>query len=534
MSSSAPGRTLLRLAAALAVIGSAALPTRAQTPDTTAADRPEADADSTFTSAGAPLIDVPIRRTEYRVGPGDVIGIAIFGAVNRQMHLGVNPEGILVIPRIGLVRVQDLTVEEAESEIREAVFEQLRNVEVFVTLTEVRRFNVFVLGHVPQAGVRSASAVTRVSELLADLPEPSAHRRITIRRANGDSVSVDLARFTLLGDLDANPMLREGDAVIVPAIDERVRAFGRVPFPGAYEYVPGETLAEFLTLVMGGQEWLSDAADSVRLARFVGTRAREVRVISTADAVGSMGQQIRLQPFDAVYVPSRSNYMEQHFAEAQGQVVHPGTYPIEPGITTVSELLAMAGGLTEQASLAAATLRRTVIRRDQAEVTELERMPPELLSEVERGILEIESRGDATNVVVDFEALLQRGESALDQPLQPGDVLFVPRLRNDVVVLGAVHQPGIVPYSGGDGVAHYVRLAGGFSDLADRGDIVVLKGKLGTRLSAREAGALDPGDTVIVPFRERRTFIEWMQDISSIVTPITALVLTVIALDNAL
>lgn len=531
---SGPARLGARIAAGLVLVAASVLPAAAQDRTTTEQQPREAELDSGYVSTGAPLIDVPVRRDEYRIGPGDVIAIAIFGAVNRQMNIEVSPEGVLVIPRIGLARVQGLTVDAAEDEIRAVVLEQLRNVDVFVTLAEVRRFNVFLLGDVERPGVRAASAVTRASSLLGDLPDANARRRIIVRRATGDSVMVDLARFALLGDLDANPLLREGDAVLVPTIDERVRAFGRISYPGGYEFVPGETLAEFLTLVMGGAEWWSDAGDSIRFTRFSDARTRVVQVIAREDALGAFGQGLVLQPFDAVYVPRRSNFMEQHYAEAQGQVMNPGEYPVEPGVTTVSDLIRMAGGLTEQASLASATLRRTEARRDQAEVTELERMPPELLSEEERRILEIETRGDASNVVVDFEALLTRGEDALNQVLQPGDVLFVPRLRNDVVVLGAVRQPGVVPFRAGRGADYYVNLAGGFSELADRGDVVVLKGKLGTRLTDNEADDLDPGDRVIVPFRERRTFAERVQDIAGVLTPIATLILTIIALDNAL
>lgn len=518
------------VSAAIALALGVSTPTLAQ--DTTAAAAPSTD--SIVVSTGAPLIDLPVRRQEYRVGAGDILAISIFGATNRQLTVEVNPEGIVVMPRIGLVPVQGLTLDAAERAIRSAVLEQFQNVDVFVTLSQVRRFNVFVLGDVESPGVRSASAVTRVSELVRELPDSIIRRRIVVRHADGDTAIADLARFALLGEIDANPLLREGDAVLVSTVDETVGAFGRVGFPGVYEFVEGETLADFLTLVLGPNGWPSDAADSIRLARFSGPRTREVTVLSTNDALGPTGAAMPMRAFDAVYVPGRSNFMLQHFARAEGQVVHPGVYPVEPGVTSVSDLIAMAGGITPDASLTAATLRRTVARRDQAEVTELERMPPELLSEEERRILEIETRGDASNVVVDFEALLARGERALDQRLQAGDVLFVPRLRNDVVVLGAVRQPGIVPFGRGREVAHYIGLAGGFSDLADRGDVVVLKGKLGTRLSAGEADDLDPGDTVIVPFRERRTFLEIMQDVSSVLAPISAVILTIIALDNAL
>jgi protein involved in polysaccharide export with SLBB domain len=424
-----------------------------------------------------------------------------------------------------------LNLDEAEEQLRLLVHRNYRNVEVYATLSRVRRFNVFLVGAVAEPGVRPASAVMRVSQLLP--PTDSIVRRnIMVRRAGGDTLRVDPARFRQLGDLEANPLLRQGDVVLVPSLDRTVTVLGRVDFPGVYEYRPGESIADLLGLAIGGDQFPSNAADTVRLARFVSPEERTVMLMSVEEAVGSLGQSMLVQPFDAVYVPERSNFMQQKFAMITGQVRRPGTYPIYPGITTARGLVEMAGGFTDEASLVNSTLRRTPPERPDLGL-DLQSMPADLLTQRERNILHIRSQGDDSNVVLDFQALFAEGINALDQPLQTNDELHVPRRRDEVIVLGAVRQPGVVRHVPLRPPTYFLDQAGGLTSRADRSEIVVLKAKLGTRLQASEVTTLDPGDTLIAPFSETRTFLDIVRDVSAVVTPLSALVLTALAIRNA-
>jgi protein involved in polysaccharide export with SLBB domain len=479
----------------------------------------------------APLLDVPIERTTYRLGPDDVIDVSIFGEVNRQFSVRVTPEGTLILPGIGFVNVLDLNLNEAEAQLRLLINRNYRNVDVYATLSRVRRFNVFLVGAVPEPGVRAASAVTRVSELIP--PSDSVIRRnVLVRRAGGDTLRVDAARFRQLGDINANPLLRQGDVVLVPPIDRTVMVFGRVDFPGTYEYRPGEALADLLTVANGGDQFPSNAADTVRIARFTGPEERTVVLMSRAEALGARGRAMIIEPFDAVYVPERANFMEPKSAMITGQVVRPGTYPIYPGVTTARSIVEMAGGFTDEASLVTATLRREPVKRDDLAL-DLQAIPPELLTPHERGILLIRTQGDESNVVLDFQALFAEGTNALDQPLQAGDSLHVPRRRDEVVVLGAVRQPGVVRHAPMRPPSYFLDQAGGLTRRADGGEVVVLKAKLGTRLQASEVDQLDPGDTIIAPFKETRTFMDYVRDVSAVATPLSALILTWLAIRNA-
>lgn len=138
-------------------------------------------------------------------------------------------------------------------------------------------------------------------------------------------------------------------------------------------------------------------------------------------------------------------------------------------------------------------------------------------------------------VVIDFRALFESGDEALNQPLRSGDMLTVPSRRTGITVLGAVVRPGIIAYEPGRSVQDYVRLAGGYSRRADREDVTVLKGELGTRVDPRDVRTLSAGDQIIVPFQnQRRTTLEILQTTQSVIASVSGFVLTILALESLL
>jgi protein involved in polysaccharide export with SLBB domain len=111
-------------------------------------------------------------------------------------------------------------------------------------------------------------------------------------------------------------------------------------------------------------------------------------------------------------------------------------------------------------------------------------------------------------------------------------VLFVPRQRNDVIVLGAAVRPGIMPYEAGRPVDYFVELAGGYSRRADVGDVVVEREGLGVRFHRKDISVIEPGDRIIIPFRERKTFMDHLQTVQLIVGTVSAFALTYFALER--
>ncbi len=482
-----------------------------------------------------PLLDTPVDRASYALGAGDVVTVSLFGDLDRVLTTSVTPEGTILIPAIGVAPVLGMNLDQAEERVRELILRYYRNVSVDLTLSQVRSFKVFVVGHTPRPGVQQATAATRVSEIVPVTSDSgTVHRNIVLRRSNGDTLLVDLARFLQAGDLSHNPPLREGDVLVIPVIDETIEISGRVAYPGTYEYRPDDTLAELLWIANGGGSFPSDAADTIRITRFLGAKERQFRTLSRAEVTGAVGQALRLEPFDGVYVPAVANYKEHHVATVLGEVSRPGTYPIRVDTTTVRDLVEMAGGFTREASLVDAVLRRTPVNTPMDSVRLLQNVPAEFLTRDERRIVQITSRADEGNVVLDFPKLFSEGDGTHNQTLQSGDLLYVPPRRDQIVVLGAVSHPGILAFTPGASIDDYVAQAGGYSRKADRDDVLVLKAKLGNRLSRSDVRILEPGDRIVVPFNEPRTFLERLQTVQGVVTTVSGLVLTIVGLERLL
>jgi protein involved in polysaccharide export with SLBB domain len=466
------------------------------------------------------------------LGPGDIVQIALFGEVNLLFQQEVAPEGSLLVPRMGIIDVLGLTLDQAEESIRDLVARYYRSAGVSLTLSRVRSFKIFLLGDVGEPGVRTANSATRVSEIVPLTRENGIlHRNVVLTRTSGDTLRIDLARFAQMGDLSQNPLLREGDVLLIPSIDQTVQVYGPVAFPGTYEYRDGETLAELLRVANGGTGFAASAADSVRLSRFDSDAETTVFTFQRGEATGPQGMGFTLQPFDAVYLAAIANYREQKTATVRGQVRRPGTYPIRADTTTVRQLIEMAGGFTSQASLVNSTLQRRRVENTGAGGSRpLESIPPEYLSDHDRRILQSISYTDTNNVVVDFQTLFAGGVDAYDQTLRDRDLLDVPEARQEVLVAGAVVQPGIVGHVPGQPIDYFIGLAGGYSQNADARDLVVLKARTGARVGRRDVGAVEPGDQIVVPFAEPTTFMERVQMVQSVAGIVSGLILTVIGI----
>jgi protein involved in polysaccharide export with SLBB domain len=474
------------------------------------------------------LLDAPVKRNTYRLGPGDVVDVSVTGGMNRIDELVVGPEGSLVLPVVGIVHVLGLTLNEAEAATENRFSRYFHNIAVHLTLSQLRQFKVFVVGSVTNPGVRIATSATRASEVVGGAEADSVLRRnIILRRTSGDSITVDLARFRINGDLAANPILHEGDAVIVPTIDQVIRVFGSVAFPGKYEYVSGESLAAFLELVNGGGSFLSTAGDSVRLSRPDSSGRPAIYAFSRAESLGSVGHRFILAPNDVIFVPvSRED--EKRSVKITGQVVHPGLYPVISGETTLRALIRMAGGFTPEASLGQASLIRPA-RGIDGPPSNGDSTPLELLSSEERRIRKIETSANPTRVVVDFKRVFSGIEGAVDPVLFGGDEVNVPSQRDQVVVIGAVSKPGIVPFVAEQPPEYFVDAAGGYSRLADPGAIVVVQAQYGSRIPIADVKSVERGDTIVVPFREDRNWLASMQTANALITSVAGLVLTFIA-----
>jgi polysaccharide biosynthesis/export protein len=154
-----------------------------------------------------------------------------------------------------------------------------------------------------------------------------------------------------------------------------------------------------------------------------------------------------------------------------GQVGRPGEIAIEGGATLI-EVISRAGGFTyldRRDALGASDLGRAFVSR-------------------EGGL-----------VPVDFEALFLRGDTRENIRMQDGDLVMIPdNTHREVVVLGSVNDPKVVPMAAGAiNVLTAIGHAGGFHRHADMTKVAVIRQLTGAEPLVRIVdieGVLDARD----------------------------------------
>jgi protein involved in polysaccharide export with SLBB domain len=422
---------------------------------------------------------------------------------------------------------------------------------------------VSIEGHVFRAGPVAWREGLRLSEVIpsADELKPDADlnyvlirrelppdRRVAVLsadlaaalRAPGSAADVQLAARdrVIVFDTEAgrrqvlDPLLaelrRQGD---VDAPSPVVSIAGRVKAPGEYPLEPGMRVSDLLRA--GGK--LEDAAYGVKaeLSRFVAGRDERTSELIEIDLAavrrGEAAADISLQTFDVLIVKELPEWAKQETVTVLGEVRFPGSYPIRRG-ETLRSVIERAGGLTGLAFPKGSVFTREELRqREAAEVARLaERLQSDLAATsiqagqaaegqqaaqgavTALGLLgQLRATKAVGRLVIDLDRVLAGGVgSTADLSLRDRDQLVVPKIPQEVTVLGEVQNVTSHLFRAGLSRDDYLNLSGGLTRKADKqrvyvvradGSVIAKTGWLGDGKTAIEAG-----DTIVAPLHTER------------------------------
>lgn len=117
-----------------------------------------------------PAGSAPQATADYRLGPGDILGAAVFQNPDLTLDVRVSEGGLITYPLIGAVEVGGQTLMEAQARIAQALRSGgfVRDPQVSLVLRQMRGHQVSVLGQVARPGrFVLENTQTRVSEVLA-------------------------------------------------------------------------------------------------------------------------------------------------------------------------------------------------------------------------------------------------------------------------------------------------------------------------------------------------------------------------------
>ena len=165
-------------------------------------------------------IEKAVNPNEYIVGPGDQFGININTLENLNFVAYVGPAGDILIPTVGVVNVNKLSLSEAVKTIQQFVLEEgYKTADVYVALINVRQFKIQIAGAVNNPGFYIANPLTRMSEIveMAMGFHSFAREFATEIHKNGEQIkTIDYLDYILTGNLDNNPNFSEGCKIFVP------------------------------------------------------------------------------------------------------------------------------------------------------------------------------------------------------------------------------------------------------------------------------------------------------------------------------
>ena len=433
--------------------------------------------------------------TRYVVTPGDVFVLHVRIGGLQTFPLVLQEDLLLEVPFIGTLDVRGMLFSEVRQAIVGGIKARVPAEFVSFELAAPALFDVFVFGGVRSPGIYTATPLSRLSDVITAAGGPqrgASLRRVELSRA-GVPVTLDLTRFSTLGELAANPTVEPGDRIRVPRVERPVRVRGEVHFPGTFDLLAGETLRDALAFAGGGTQEAD--LSRVRVTRDAGSSTSTV-AIEAADH-----STFELASGDLVQVPALTR--AEAMVTVRGALFGERVSGYETLSIPTSELLLRVPfreGLTALAILDALG------------------GPTPLAAATGAAIV----RADGTRVAIDVPQLWSSRSPALDLALAAGDELHVPMQNLFVYVGGEVNSPLAVPYVPSFTVADYIRAAGG--PTKDAGSRVTLIDAGNQRRIVAEGDLLEPGVSVVVP----RSFWGETKTVLANITIIAAFITTVV------
>jgi len=427
------------------------------------AGRRKADADSGFVIFGLDFfrnatsqfdanLSGPVDAS-YRINPGDRLVLVLTGDVEQSYTLDVTREGFVIIPQVGQIWVNNLTLGELENVLYSRlgrVYSGVRRgagatTHFYVTPARLASNQIFVTGDVLRPGsYRVSSAGTALSALYAARgpSDNGSLRNVLIRRGGAVVDTLDVYDYLLNGNTAHDVRLTNSDLVFVPIHGPRARIVGEIARPATYEIKPNETLADALRFAGGFTA--TAARRRVQIERIVppaqrplGGRDRVVTEIVSDQFTNGTGPSIAVLDGDVIRVFSVASRVRNRIY-VRGDVWSPGSQGIAPGMK-VSDALRLAGGVRPDVYLG-----QVLITRTQPDSSKIQL----------RAALR-----DTTGAVINDISLQEDDEIRVFSTSE----FRPPRY---VAINGAVRKSGQFPYREGMTIRDLVLLAGGLDQSA--------------------------------------------------------------------
>ncbi len=244
---------------------------------------------------------------------------------------------------------------------------------------------------------------------------------------------------------------------------------GEVRKPGKYQRFGGMTLkdllyfanglkpsAEFGKIVVSSIVNIDSSQEGIKPTQTV----IETYSIKTNLELDSITENIRLKPYDQVFIRRNPDFHLQENVKIVGLVKYPGTYAKLDHNERLSSFIERAGGLKENSNVEGTLLYRLPpIKGNPLAVKNQENY----IKDSAGRIIDSAITDNSEAISIDLDKALKNKDSKYDMVLLEGDVIYIPEFNPVISVKGAVQSELKIYFDKRhDNLGYYIDKAGGF------------------------------------------------------------------------
>jgi len=252
---------------------------------------------------------------DYKVGPGDLLEITVFGEEKLSPTLRVSSSGEITLPFIESVQVAGMSPLEIEKELKKRLDGTvIHNPQVTVFVKEYRSQPIFVLGAVEKPGEYQMSRAVRVVDAIAmagGLKIEKASNFAVIQRSEpipgGDGslvTKINLKDLLDKGEAELNLPLHAGDVVQIPErVPELFYVIGEVNRSGAFALPLDQKLLLSQALAWAGGPMKTAKLSKGVLVRYDERGDRQEMAVNFDDIMKGKTSDVEIRKDDVVFIP---------------------------------------------------------------------------------------------------------------------------------------------------------------------------------------------------------------------------------------
>ena len=486
-----------------------------------------------FDSNGTTLLDETVDPDIYKLGPGDELSFTMItsnSVINER--LVVSYLGDIVIPSIGKVNIDKMTLSKAFNLIREKCSDKIENSSIDLTLSKIKNFKTLVLApvNIPSGyfSVKSSTRLLDIFNQLNDMYTDSMYASINkissrnvIIKSQDKITAYDLLSFKANGEKKENPYIMPGDVIELDYLRESIEIHGAVMNPGVYEYKKGETFEKIMHITGGFQK--NADLSNVEITRYNSNIDKEIIYVDTQDF-----SSFQLMPSDEILIKSITDYKVQKYVTISGEIKNPGRYTINAN-STIKDIIERSGGYSINADSLKIILNNEVINNiGDRELNRILALDSESRSDLDNSYVRARARSDRggiSNADFNIESSLMSNYKLFDK-----DVIYIPKKYDFIEVIGAVRNPGRYPFILTTGIKEYIEMAGGVTGNSTNKYYIIQSGT-GDRVYYKDfSGDLNSQDIIFVEERNDYNSFDRFKD----VVQISSQIITILAIINNL